>query len=73
MNGTLEVMARPKKHDETETTRIDKVLMRYARTVANHRDISVPDLLHEILRPALVRMYKATVATMAKEADHKAD
>lgn len=68
MEATLPVMARPRKHDETETTRISKEVMRQARTVANRRDISVPDLLHEILVPEIRRLYLDTVAEMAKEA-----
>lgn len=70
MVGTLNVaMPRPRKHNETETTRLAKALMREARFVANDLDMTVPDLLHEILVPEIHRRYLATIAKKAKEAE----
>jgi len=45
--------------------------MRRARTVANHQDKTVPDLLHEILEPAIAKLYRSVVAEMAREAESK--
>lgn len=69
MDGTLAVMPRPRKHEETETTRLAKTLMREARFVANDLDMTVPDLLHEILVPEIHKRYLATIARRAKAAE----
>jgi hypothetical protein len=67
MVGTLAVMGRPRKHEDTETTRLAKSLMRKIRTIVNHTDQSVPDFIHEQLIPIVERKYLETVAKMAKE------
>jgi hypothetical protein len=67
MVGTLAVMGRPRKHEDTETTRLAKALMRMIRTIANRRDQSVPDYIHERLTPLVLDDYAEAVAAMAKE------
>jgi hypothetical protein len=72
VSGTLAVMARPRKHDDTETTRLARALMRMIRTIANRRDQSVPDYIHERLTPLVQEDYAEAVAEMAKEVGVKA-
>jgi hypothetical protein len=55
----------------TESVRIEKDLARMARMVAADEDLSVPELLSDLLRGPLTQRYHAVTVKMAKEAGQR--
>lgn len=65
METTTVVADRP---PEMTTTRLPRDLVRMALVVAEHRDISVAELLDPVIRPWLSEEYRKTANRMLAEA-----
>jgi hypothetical protein len=67
MNGTLEGVSKPRK-PPTESVRLDKDVARDARILAAALDVSMPDLLSQVLRPMIeAKMKEAGVSVSRRK------